>query len=279
MRAAVRRTGRPAPGAIGGKIALSLLLFFHTDPNMTNNTQRPSGRQANQLRDVRITRHYTKHAEGSVLVEFGDTKVICTASIAESVPPFLRDRGQGWLTAEYGMLPRATHTRSDREAARGKQTGRTQEIQRLIGRALRSVFDLEKLGARTLHIDCDVIQADGGTRTASITGAFVAAHDAVAGLLATGRIESSPITDYVAAISVGVYDGLPVLDLDYDEDSQCDTDMNVVMTGAGGFVEIQGTAEGVPFSRDEMNSLLDLASDGINTLIAKQKEALEQKSE
>ncbi|NMM00369.1 ribonuclease PH [Paraburkholderia sp. RP-4-7] len=246
---------------------------------MTNNTQRPSGRQANQLRDVRITRHYTKHAEGSVLVEFGDTKVICTASIAESVPPFLRDRGQGWLTAEYGMLPRATHTRSDREAARGKQTGRTQEIQRLIGRALRSVFDLEKLGARTLHIDCDVIQADGGTRTASITGAFVAAHDAVAGLLATGRIESSPITDYVAAISVGVYDGLPVLDLDYDEDSQCDTDMNVVMTGAGGFVEIQGTAEGVPFSRDEMNSLLDLASDGINTLIAKQKEALEQKSE
>jgi ribonuclease PH len=279
MRATVRRTGRAAPDAIGGKIAVSLLLFFQTNPNMTDNTQRPSGRQANQLRDVRITRHYTKHAEGSVLVEFGDTKVICTASIAESVPSFLRDRGQGWLTAEYGMLPRATHTRSDREAARGKQTGRTQEIQRLIGRALRSVFDLEKLGARTLHIDCDVIQADGGTRTASITGAFVAAHDAVAKLLATGRIESSPITDYVAAISVGVYDGLPVLDLDYDEDSQCDTDMNVVMTGAGGFVEIQGTAEGVPFSRDEMNSLLDLASDGINTLIAKQKEALEQKSE
>ncbi|AXL51712.1 ribonuclease PH [Paraburkholderia caffeinilytica] len=279
MRAGVRRTGCPAPGAIGGKIAVSFLLFFQTDPNMTDNTQRPSGRQANQLRDVRITRHYTKHAEGSVLVEFGDTKVICTASIAESVPSFLRDRGQGWLTAEYGMLPRATHTRSDREAARGKQTGRTQEIQRLIGRALRSVFDLEKLGARTLHIDCDVIQADGGTRTASITGAFVAAHDAVTKLLAAGRIESSPITDYVAAISVGVYDGLPVLDLDYDEDSQCDTDMNVVMTGAGGFVEIQGTAEGVPFSRDEMNSLLDLASNGINTLIAKQKEALEQKSE
>ncbi len=279
MRAAVRRTACPAPGAIGGKIAVSLPLFFQTDPNMTNDTQRPSGRQANQLRDVRITRHYTKHAEGSVLVEFGDTKVICTASIAESVPSFLRDRGQGWLTAEYGMLPRATHTRSDREAARGKQTGRTQEIQRLIGRALRSVFDLEKLGARTLHIDCDVIQADGGTRTASITGAFVAAHDAVAKLLATGRIESSPISDYVAAISVGVYNGLPVLDLDYDEDSQCDTDMNVVMTGAGGFVEIQGTAEGVPFSRDEMNALLDLASDGINTLIAKQKAALEQKSE
>jgi ribonuclease PH len=270
--------GQP-PRPIGCKIALSLLLFFLTDSNMTNDTQRPSGRQANQLRDVRITRHYTKHAEGSVLVEFGDTKVICTASIAESVPSFLRDRGQGWLTAEYGMLPRATHTRSDREAARGKQTGRTQEIQRLIGRALRSVFDLEKLGARTLHIDCDVIQADGGTRTASITGAFVAAHDAVAKLLATGRIESSPITDYVAAISVGVYDGLPVLDLDYDEDSQCDTDMNVVMTGAGGFVEIQGTAEGVPFSRDEMNALLDLASDGINTLIAMQKAALEQKGE
>jgi ribonuclease PH len=270
--------GQP-PRPIGCKIALSLLLFFLTDSNMTNDTQRPSGRQANQLRDVRITRHYTKHAEGSVLVEFGDTKVICTASIAESVPSFLRDRGQGWLTAEYGMLPRATHTRSDREAARGKQTGRTQEIQRLIGRALRSVFDLEKLGARTLHIDCDVIQADGGTRTASITGAFVAAHDAVAKLLATGRIESSPITDFVAAISVGVYDGLPVLDLDYDEDSQCDTDMNVVMTGAGGFVEIQGTAEGVPFSRDEMNALLDLASDGINTLIAKQKAALEQKGE
>jgi ribonuclease PH len=270
--------GQP-PRPIGCKIALSLLLFFLTDSNMTNDTQRPSGRQANQLRDVRITRHYTKHAEGSVLVEFGDTKVICTASIAESVPSFLRDRGQGWLTAEYGMLPRATHTRSDREAARGKQTGRTQEIQRLIGRALRSVFDLEKLGARTLHIDCDVIQADGGTRTASITGAFVAAHDAVAKLLASGRIESSPITDYVAAISVGVYDGLPVLDLDYDEDSQCDTDMNVVMTGAGGFVEIQGTAEGVPFSRDEMNALLDLASDGINTLIAKQKAALEQKGE
>lgn len=279
MRLPARPPGRPAPGAIGGKIALSLPLFFQTDPNMTNDTQRPSGRQAHQLRDVRITRHYTKHAEGSVLVEFGDTKVICTASIAESVPSFLRDRGEGWLTAEYGMLPRATHTRSDREAARGKQTGRTQEIQRLIGRALRSVFDLEKLGARTLHIDCDVIQADGGTRTASITGAFVAAHDAVAKLLAAGRIETSPITDYIAAISVGVYDGLPVLDLDYDEDSQCDTDMNVVMTGAGGFVEIQGTAEGAPFSRDEMNALLDLASDGINTLIAKQKEALEQKSE
>ncbi|CAH2806255.1 MAG: Ribonuclease PH (EC [uncultured Paraburkholderia sp.] len=267
------------PLAIDGKIIHSFSAPFPTDPNMTNDTQRPSGRWADQLRDVRITRHYTKHAEGSVLVEFGDTKVICTASIAESVPGFLRDRGQGWLTAEYGMLPRATHTRSDREAARGKQTGRTQEIQRLIGRALRSVFDLEKLGARTLHIDCDVIQADGGTRTASITGAFVAAHDAVAKLLATGRIETSPITDYVAAISVGVYNGLPVLDFDYDEDSQCDTDMNVVMTGAGGFVEIQGTAEGTSFSRDAMNALLDLASDGIRTLVEKQKAVLELKGD
>jgi ribonuclease PH len=242
---------------------------------MTDLVERPSGRRADALRDVHITRHYTKHAEGSVLVEFGDTKVICTASVLERVPEFLRDRGQGWLTAEYGMLPRATHTRSDREAARGKQTGRTQEIQRLIGRALRSVFDLERLGPRTLHVDCDVIQADGGTRTASITGAFVAAHDAVSKLLAAGRIESSPILDYVAAISVGIYEGLPLLDLDYREDSRCDTDMNVVMTGDGGFVEVQGTAEGTPFSRDEMNALLDLAQSGIEQLIAKQKAALE----
>lgn len=219
-------------------------------PLLKPSPARPSGRRANQLRDVRITRHYTKHAEGSVLVEFGDTKVICTASIAERVPEFLRGREQGWLTAEYGMLPRATHTRSDREAARGKQTGRTQEIQRLIARALRSVFDLNALGARTLHIDCDVIQADGGTRTASITGAFV------------------------AAISVGVYEGSPVLDLDYDEDSQCDTDMNVVMTGAGGFVEVQDTAEGAPFTRDEMNELIALADSDIKALIVKQKEAL-----
>ena len=258
------------------------LLLFHLIASMTDSpltspapTSRPSGRRANQLRDVRITRHYTKHAEGSVLVEFGDTKVICTASISERVPEFLRGRDQGWLTAEYGMLPRATNTRNDREAARGKQTGRTQEIQRLIGRALRSVFDLNKLGARTLHIDCDVIQADGGTRTASITGAFVAAHDAVTKLIAAGKIAESPINEFVAAISVGVYNGQPVLDLDYDEDSQCDTDMNVVMTGAGGFVEVQGTAEGVPFTRSEMNSLLDLAQSGIETLIAKQKVALE----
>jgi ribonuclease PH len=234
---------------------------------MTDTAQRPSGRHADALREVRITRHYTKHAEGSVLVEFGDTQVICTASVLERVPEFLRDRGQGWLTAEYGMLPRATHTRSDREAARGKQTGRTQEIQRLIGRALRAVFDLERLGPRTMHIDCDVIQADGGTRTASITGAFVAAHDAVTKLIASGRIEASPINDYVAAVSVGVFDGMPVLDLDYAEDSRCDTDMNVVMTGSGGFVEVQGTAEGVPFSRAEMNKLLDLAQDGIRQLI------------
>lgn len=242
---------------------------------MTQSTQRPSGRAADQLRDVRITRHYTKHAEGSVLVEFGDTKVLCTASVSESVPPFLRDKGQGWLTAEYGMLPRATHTRSDREAARGKQTGRTQEIQRLIGRAMRAVFDLEALGARTINLDCDVLQADGGTRTASITGAFVAAHDAVSKLLATGRLERSPISDYVAAISVGIYEGMPVLDLDYAEDSQCDTDMNVVMTGSGGLVEVQGTAEGAPFSRDELNALIDLAQGGIRSLIDMQKAALE----
>ena len=241
---------------------------------MTQSFSRPSGRRADQLRRVAITRHYTKHAEGSVLVEFGDTKVICTASVAERVPEFLRDSGQGWLTAEYGMLPRATHTRSDREAARGKQTGRTQEIQRLIGRALRAVFDLEKLGPRTIHIDCDVIQADGGTRTASITGAFVAAHDAVSKLIAACKLEHSPIVDHVAAISVGVFEGTPLLDLDYAEDSQCDTDMNVVMTGVGGFVEVQGTAEGAPFSRDEMNALLDLAQSGIGELVRLQKEAL-----
>ncbi|WP_414450177.1 ribonuclease PH [Burkholderia sp. 22PA0099] len=240
---------------------------------MTNSSSRPSGRLANQLRDVRLTRHYTKHAEGSVLVEFGDTKVICTASVVERVPEFLRDRGQGWMTAEYGMLPRATNTRNDREAARGKQTGRTQEIQRLIGRALRAVVDLEQLGPRTIHIDCDVIQADGGTRTASITGAFVAVQDAVAGLISAGKLAKSPINDSVAAISVGVYRGTPVLDLDYAEDSKCDTDMNVVMTGAGGLVEVQGTAEGVPFTRDEMNALLDLAQKGIGELIALQHAA------
>ncbi|MBX6393039.1 MAG: ribonuclease PH, partial [Burkholderiales bacterium] len=215
---------------------------------------RPSGRLPEELRPVRITRGYTKHAEGSVLVEFGDTKVICTASVDEKVPPFLRDSGQGWLTAEYGMLPRSTHTRTEREAARGRQSGRTQEIQRLIGRSLRAVMDLAKLGPRTIQIDCDVLQADGGTRTASITGAFVAACDAVEWLLAEQRIAESPVRDFVAAVSVGIYQGVPVLDLDYQEDSACDTDMNVVMTGSGGLVEIQGTAEGEPFSREQMDA-------------------------
>ena len=243
---------------------------------MSDPSKRRSGRRPDQLREVRFTRRYTKHAEGSVLVEFGDTRVLCTASVVERVPDFLRDRGQGWLTAEYGMLPRATHTRNDREAARGKQTGRTQEIQRLIGRALRAVFDLDRLGARTLHLDCDVLQADGGKRTASITGAFVAAHDAVAQLLAAERIAVSPIDDFVAAVSVGIVDGEPVLDLDYDEDARCDTDMNVVMTGEGGIVEVQGTAEGAPFTRAELTRLLDLAQAGIAALIDAQKAALER---
>ncbi len=228
---------------------------------------RPSQRRPDQLRPVHFTRNYTKHAEGSVLVEFGDTKVICTVSIDESVPPFLRDKGQGWITAEYGMLPRSTGSRMRRESASGKQSGRTQEIQRLIGRSLRAVVDLEKLGARTLQIDCDVIQADGGTRTASITGAFVALHDALQGLQASGKLAEWPLRDFIAAISVGIYNGQAVLDLDYDEDSDCETDMNVVMTGSGGFVEIQGTAEGMPFSRDEMNAMLDLANSGIRQLI------------
>ncbi|MDP2782972.1 MAG: ribonuclease PH [Sulfurimicrobium sp.] len=235
---------------------------------------RPSQRSADQLRAITITRNYTKHAEGSVLIECGDTKVICTASIDEKVPPFLRGKGQGWITAEYGMLPRSTGSRMDREAARGKQSGRTQEIQRLIGRSLRSVVDLKKLGERTIQIDCDVIQADGGTRTASITGAFVALHDAVSLLQKKQRLSASPLNDFVAAISVGVYRGVPVLDLDYAEDSDCDTDMNVVMTGSGGFVEVQGTAEGAPFSRGEMDALLDLAQNGIGQLVARQKAAL-----
>jgi ribonuclease PH len=242
---------------------------------MADEMQRPSGRRHDELRPVRLTRHYTKHAEGSVLVEFGDTKVICTASVEEKVPPFLKGKGQGWVTAEYGMLPRSTNTRSDREAARGKQSGRTQEIQRLIGRSLRSVFDLPALGERTLHIDCDVIQADGGTRTASITGGFVAAFDAVRWLRAQGMIESLPVLDFVAAISVGVFLGVPLLDLDYVEDSSCETDMNVVMTGSGGFVEVQGTAEGKPFSRAQMDGLLELARQGIESLVAAQKKALE----
>jgi ribonuclease PH len=235
---------------------------------------RPSNRSPDQLRRVRITRHYTKHAEGSVLVECGDTKVICTASVDEKVPFFLKGKNQGWLTAEYGMLPRSTGGRMLREAAGGKQSGRTQEIQRLIGRSLRAVTDLRKLGERTIQIDCDVIQADGGTRTASITGAFVALHDAVAYLLNKGMLEVSPILDFVAAVSVGVYQGRAVLDLDYAEDSGCDTDMNVVMTGSGGFVEIQGTAEGEPFTRPQMDEMLDLAQRGIGQLVAVQQEAL-----
>jgi len=235
---------------------------------------RPSGRAANALRSVRLTRHYTKHAEGSVLVEFGDTRVLCTASIEEKVPPFLKGKGQGWLTAEYGMLPRSTHTRMDREAAKGKQSGRTQEIQRLIGRSLRAAFDLNAFGERTLHLDCDVIQADGGTRTAAITGAMVAAHDAFTKLVEKELIAASPIKHFVAAISVGVFQGVPVLDLDYLEDSQCDTDMNVVMTESGNFVEVQGTAEGLAFDRTTMNALLDLAQQGIAELILQQKKVL-----
>jgi ribonuclease PH len=236
--------------------------------------QRPTGRAADALRPVTLTRAYTRHAEGSVLVSFGHTQVLCTASVEEKVPPHKRGSGEGWVTAEYGMLPRATHTRSDREAARGKQSGRTQEIQRLIGRSLRSVFDLAALGERSILIDCDVLQADGGTRTAAITGAFVAAHDAVTWLLQQGRIGASPIRDFVAAVSVGVVQGTPLLDLEYTEDSACDTDMNVVMTGSGGFVEVQGTAEGVPFSRAEMDVLLALADKGIRELVGAQQSAL-----
>jgi len=236
--------------------------------------ERSAGRGADMLRPVRITRHYTRHAEGSVLIAFGDTQVLCTASVEDKVPGFLKGRGQGWLTAEYGMLPRSTHTRMDREAARGKQSGRTQEIQRLIGRSLRSVFDLGLLGERTIQFDCDVLQADGGTRTAAITGAFVAAHDAIMRLLESGALAQSPMRDHVAAVSVGMVGGVPLLDLDYNEDSGCDTDMNVVMTGSGGFVEIQGTAEGTPFSRPEMEALLDLAARGIGQLVAAQKAAL-----
>ena len=236
--------------------------------------QRNGARAVNALRPVTITRHYTAYAEGSVLIEFGATKVLCTASVEEKVPGHKKGTGEGWVTAEYGMLPRATHTRNDREAARGKQSGRTQEIQRLIGRSLRSVFDLKKLGERTIFIDCDVLQADGGTRTAAITGAFVAAQDAVNMLLASGKLVASPIIDHVAAISVGIVQGTPLLDLEYTEDSGCDTDMNVVMTGAGNFVEVQGTAEGVAFTRKEMDALLRLAEHGIAELVALQKQSL-----
>jgi ribonuclease PH len=235
---------------------------------------RPSQRAYNQLRTVEIIRHYTKHAEGSVMVKFGDTHVLCTASVEEKVPGFLKGKNQGWVTAEYGMLPRSTGSRMDREAAKGKQSGRTQEIQRLIGRSLRAIIDLEKLGERSIHIDCDVIQADGGTRTASITGAYVALHDAISTLLKNGKINQNPLKQGVAAISVGVYKGMSVLDLDYIEDSDCDTDMNVVMTADGGFVEIQGTAEGEPFDRTAMNAMLDLAASGISELLKKQQTAL-----
>ncbi len=236
--------------------------------------ERTGARSANALRPVRITRHYTAYAEGSVLIEFGGTRVLCTASVEEKVPGHKKGSGEGWVTAEYGMLPRATHTRNDREAARGKQSGRTQEIQRLIGRSMRAVFDLKKLGERTIYIDCDVIQADGGTRTASITGAFVAAHDAVSKLMASGKLKDSPITDHVAAISVGIVQGTPLLDLEYTEDSACDTDMNVVMTGAGHFIEVQGTAEGAAFSRAEMDALLVLAEKGILELVMLQQQSL-----
>jgi ribonuclease PH len=236
--------------------------------------ERSGGRADDALRPVRLTRGYTRYAEGSVLVEFGHTRVLCTASVEERVPPHKKGSGEGWLTAEYGMLPRATHTRGDREAARGKQSGRTQEIQRLIGRSLRCVFDLAALGERTIHLDCDVLQADGGTRTAAITGAFVAAHDAVTWLRAQGKLQGSPIREFVAAISVGLVQGTPLLDLEYTEDSACDTDMNVVMTEAGSFVELQGTAEGEVFSREQMDAMMALAETGIRELIQAQRAAL-----
>ena len=236
---------------------------------------RPGQRHPGQLREARIVRRFTRHAEGSVLISMGDTQVLCTASVEESVPSFLRGQGRGWVTAEYGMLPRSTHTRSAREAATGKQSGRTQEIQRLIGRSLRAVTDLAALGERRITLDCDVLQADGGTRCAAITGAWLALHDACAGLLAQGRLAVNPVREHVAAVSAGIFAGEEVLDLDYAEDSACETDMNVVMTGAGGLVEIQGTAEGAPFTRAQMNRLLDLAETGIRRLVALQKAALE----
>lgn len=236
---------------------------------------RPSGRTAEQVRPINITRHYTKHAEGSVLVEFGETKVLCNATVETGVPRFLKGQNQGWITAEYGMLPRATHSRTQREAARGKQTGRTMEIQRLIGRSLRAMIDLNLLGEYTITIDCDVIQADGGTRTAAITGACVALNDAINKMLAKGQLTKSPIKSFVAAVSVGIVDGQAVCDLEYTEDSNAETDMNVVMADDGRMIEIQGTAEGEPFSHDELLTLLDLAKKGIDTLIAAQKSALQ----
>jgi len=235
---------------------------------------RPGNREPSQLRQVRMTRRFTCHAEGSVLIEIGNTRVLCTASVEEFVPAFLRGSGQGWVTAEYGMLPRSTHTRTGREAAKGRQTGRTQEIQRLIGRALRAVTDLKALGERQITLDCDVLQADGGTRCAAITGAWLALNDACEHLLGKRKIPANPVRDQVAAVSVGIYQGLAVLDLDYAEDAHCDTDMNVVMTGRRGIVELQGTAEGEPFTRTQMNQLLDLAEAGIGELLAHQKTAL-----
>lgn len=238
-------------------------------------TKRPSGRRHDELRAVTIETGYTRHAEGSVLIKAGDTHVLCNASVLDKVPPFLKGKGQGWVTAEYGMLPRSTHTRSDREAARGKQSGRTQEIQRLIGRSLRAVFDLEALGERTLQLDCDVLQADGGTRCASITGAWLAAAIAVQDLVRRGTLTTSPVRDHVAAVSVGLVSGQPVLDLDYIEDSGCGADMNIVMTGSGQFVEVQGTAEGRTFGRADLDQLLSLADAGIGRLVAMQRQALD----
>ena len=239
-----------------------------------SSTNRPSGRNADQLREISLTRHYTKHAEGSVLVAFGDTKVLCNASVEESVPRFLKGTGQGWVTAEYGMLPRSTGSRMDREAARGKQSGRTQEIQRLIGRALRAAVDLRALGEHTIKIDCDVIQADGGTRTASITGGCVALVDAINYLIENNKLKSNPLKQMVASVSVGVYKGLPVLDLDYAEDSKAETDMNVVMTDSGGFIEVQGTGEDGDFTHQQLLDMIGLAEGGIQQLIAAQKQAL-----
>lgn len=244
-----------------------------TNTSISTAVSRPSGREVNALRAVKIQRQFTRYAEGSVLICMGETQVLCTASVLDKVPPFLKGQGQGWVTAEYGMLPRSTHTRSDREAARGKQSGRTQEIQRLIGRSLRAVMDMTALGERTIQIDCDVLQADGGTRCASITGAWIAVADAVDGLLKKGLLSTNPLTDSVAAISVGNVDGRAVLDLDYDEDSNCDADMNIVMTGSGKYVEVQGTAEGHTFDRNELNHLLELAELGISQLTKLQIES------
>lgn len=247
--------------------------MFNKKIGMTMN--RPSGRALNQLRAIKITRNYTKHAEGSVLIEFGDTKVICTVSVEAGVPRFLKGKGQGWLTAEYGMLPRSTGERMQRESAKGKQSGRTQEIQRLIGRSLRAALDLDKLGEYTLHIDCDVIQADGGTRTASITGASVALVDALSVMKKRGQLKTEPFKHFIAAISVGIYQGEPILDLDYLEDSSAETDLNVVMTDQGGFIEVQGTAEGAPFQPEELTKMLTLAKEGIDQLFIAQKQVLD----